>query len=190
MRIKRRTAILLGAAVVAASLGAFAAVMLQPERLRTAVLGVVRGSLAEGYEAELDAVEFDIGAGVARARGLRVFRTRSSRELVVSVPGLEAEVRSWEFLRHGRVSLLRLKNPEVCLDVAADGAVSLAGILRETPAPGPEGPAARPRVLVEGGRLRVRLANTLAPGEEVRLRIESADLQESRSGRASTLDAV
>lgn len=193
MRIKRRTAILLIAAAIAASVAGFAFVQFQPERLRKIVLGVVQGALAEGYEAELDGVEFDVGAGVARANGLRVFRvssTESTRELVVSVPGLEAEVRSWEFLRHGRVSLLRLKNPEVNLDVSADGKVSLAGVLRETPAPGPEEPAARPRVLVEGGRLRVRLAGILAEGEAVSLRIESADLQESRSGRASTLDAT
>ena len=119
MRVRRRTALLLGAAFLAVSLAAFLFVMLQPERLRGIVLGVVQGALADGYEAELDAVDFDLGEGVARAGGLRIFRIASRREIVVSVARVEAEVRPWEFLRHGRVSVLRLKDPEVLLDVEA-----------------------------------------------------------------------
>jgi len=185
-KVRRRTAVLLGAGLLLLSVGGFAAVMLQPERIRRMVLDAVQGLLSEGYEAQIDEVEFSLVDGMARVRGFRLLR---KGEFFAGAPEVEVVTRLTQ-LHKGRITEVRVKDLDVALVRAADGTIPVLDVLRPTAGP----PGSRPRVSIQGGRVRFRDGAAegamLAPDAEIRLRIESVDLQESRRGGASSIEAV
>ena len=133
MRIHRRTAVWIGVSAVVLSLAAAGWRATRPEYLRKQLLVLGQGALAEGWEVEVDSVDYALLDGIVRVEGLRLVRT-SPREVVVKVPRVEAEISFAALFGRGRLATdLRIFDPEILLERDAGGRM---------PSSRPSGPAA------------------------------------------------
>ncbi len=179
MRIRRRTAIWIGVAAVVLSLAAAGWRMTRPEYLRRELLAAASGALSDGWEIEVDAVDFRLLDGIALVEGIRIVRT-STREAVVKIARAEAEISFAALLGRGRLaSEVRVSRPEITVERGADGEIPLLGAFRPG---GGKGRRGWPRVQVADGVVRLVDRAALAEGEAIVLAVRTMTLEESRDG--------
>jgi hypothetical protein len=184
MRIHRRTAVWLCAFAVALSVAVTGWYVTRPAYLGNQLQKYLQGILGEGLEIRLGPVDYDIGKGLVRVEGSTLLRTGPHPEVVARVPSLEVETRLWELVVNHRVTEVRVRDPELLLEYANEGITGFESLLSTG---GGEVAVPRPHILIQGGLVRFRAPEFLAEGEEVRLAVESLELDESRSGGPSPI---
>lgn len=193
MKVHRRTAVWVCFLLVALSLGAWSWHVTRPDRLLPEIRSSANAYLGPGWEAEIDAVDYDVSEGIVRVEGVRLIREfekdgRRAKETVIRVPKAQFAMRLWALAHKRILTDVRIENPEVLLERGPEGRFFLEEAFR--PAGAAAGRGGRPRIEVTGGTVRFRDGSLLAKGEEVRFAVESVEWEESALGRPSEFRAV
>jgi hypothetical protein len=187
MKVHRRTAAWTCAVLLVLSLAGWTWHVTRPAYLLPELRNRFQSLLAEGWEVEIDAVDYDVSAGLVRVEGLRLYRDGRRKKPAILIPRAEFETRVWA-LAQLRLTDVRISDPEVVLERSPEGRFSLEDAFK--PGAGGEGVGGRPHIHVQGGSVRFEDESLLAAGEAVRLDVESIDWAESPAGKPSAISAV